>query len=61
MLVKKFYSSLELDEENQKHYVEGNVIFDTSDFEKIMMIIVNIVKKSWKFNIWLSLIYLDWF
>ena len=37
MLVKKFYSSLELsDEENQKHYVEGNVIFDTSDFEKII-------------------------
>ena len=36
-LVKKFYSSLELsDEENQKHYVEGNVIFDTSDFEKII-------------------------
>ena len=36
-LVEKFYSSLELsDEENQKHYVEGNVVFDTSDFEKII-------------------------
>ena len=34
---KNFLSSLELsDEENQKHYVEGNVIFDTSDFEKII-------------------------
>ena len=36
-IVKKFYSSLELsDEENQKHYVEGNIIFDTSDFKKII-------------------------
>ncbi len=36
-LVKKFYSSLELsDEENQKHYIEGNIIFDKSDFKKII-------------------------